>query len=81
MWTKGTNNALGEIVCSVAGGSCCVRSRFIAVGVAVVGVIAVALIPTTVGILRSCTCWASSVGIVTFLSNPFDLSLRNYCDL
>ena len=57
----------GEIICSVSGGSCSVLFCFIAVGVVVAGVISVALIPTPVGIFRSCTCWASRVGIVTNL--------------
>ena len=78
---KGTNGALGEIVCSVAGGSCSVRSRFISVGVAVAGVIAVATIPTTVGIFGSCTCWPSSVGIVTNLVDELAVLLQQFINM
>ena len=65
MHTKGENGALREIVGSIVGASHSVQSHVIAVGaaVAIAGGIAVALIPTTVGILCSSTCCASHVGI------------------
>ena len=69
------------IVCSVAGGSCSVWYRFIAVGVVVAGVIAVSSIPTTVDIFRSCTGWASSVGIVTNLVYEFAVLLQQLINL
>ena len=65
MRTKGKNGALRVVVGSVVCAHHSVRSRVIAVGVAVavtVG-IAVALIPTTVGMFCYFTCCASSVGI------------------
>ena len=67
MQTKGTNGARRAIVGYVVGGSHSVRSRVIAIGlaVAVAVVIAVAKIPTTVGIFCSSTFCASSVDIGT----------------
>ena len=78
---KGTNGELEAIVCSVAGGSYSVRSRFSAVGVAVASVIAVASIPTTMGISPSCTCWASSVGIFTNLVYELAVLLQQFINL
>ena len=69
------------IVCYVDGGSCSVRYCFIYIGVAVAGVILVALIHTLVGIFRSCTCWASSVGIVTNLVDYLNVLLQQFIDL
>ena len=66
MRTKGKNSAIWEIVGSAVGASPSIRSRVMVVGVAVAVAIGIVLskIPTTVGISRSSTCCASSVGIV-----------------
>ena len=69
------------IVCSVDGGRCSVRSCFISFGVAGAGVISVASIPTLVDIFRSCTCWASSVDIVTNLGDYLTVMLQKFIDL
>ena len=75
MRTKGTNGALWAIVGPVVGSSSQIRSRVIAVsfGVAVVVAvgIAVASLPTTVGISRSSICCASSV-VIGVGANFFD---------
>ena len=65
MRTQGTNGALRVIVVSVVGDSHRGRSRVVVVGVVVAVVIAVATIPTSVGIFFPCTCSASIVGIGT----------------
>ena len=51
------------------------------VGVAVAGVISVASIPTPVGIFRSCTCGASSVGIVTNLVYKLAVFIQQFINL
>ena len=67
--------------CSVVSGKYSVRSHFIAVGVSVADVIAVALVPTTMGIFRSCTCWASIVGIVTNFDDELSVLLQQFINL
>ena len=65
MRTKGTNGALRDIFGSVVGASHRFFSCVIAVGVVVAVAIgiAVGMIPTTVGIFCSSTCFTYSVGI------------------
>ena len=65
----------------ISGVSCSARSCVIVVGVAVVGVIEVASIPTTVGIFRSCICWTSSVGIGTNLVYELSVLLQQFINM
>ena len=74
MQTKGTNGALRYIVGSV-GGSHIVRYRVIVVGVAV------AWIPTTVGIFCPCTYSASRVGISTKFVYELEFLLHKFVNL
>ena len=81
--TKGTNGALWSIFGSVVGASPIVRYRVIYVGVVVavaVG-IAVASVPTTVGIYSSSNCCASSVGGGASFVDELAILLQQFINL
>ena len=83
MRAKGTNGTLWAIVCYFVGAIPSVRSPVISGGVAVAVVvgIAVASVPTTVGIYSSSNCCASSVGGGASFVDELAILLQQFINL